>query len=123
MHNNIEKIILTKSEDLANFLLSVADILKKAASKTEYKATGNKLLIRDKQPHEVFDFSLDYQKVINRHLFDFARDPAQTETELTQKEANLLRTSVHAAHYLQKELDKQVDHFFEKYYTKYFKSK
>lgn len=118
----MKQIILTKSEDLANFLISVVSILDSGANKRELIIKETKLFYREKEEQEIFDFNLDYKRIINMYLFEFSRNPTQSQLELSKDDSELFRKSIHAAYYLIKETDCQ-NEFFENYYNKYFRSR
>lgn len=116
------KIVLTKSEDLASFVIIMGAVLDDASSKKEFTIKDNTAYRKDKPVEEIFDFKWDYKKIVHDYL-DFIDDHKRLHWELSVEEKNLFLKSAHAAYYFLQESTIPNDIFYKNYYKEYFQNR
>lgn len=112
-------LILPRSEELAQLFIEIGSIMQKAASKKETLIDGNKIIIRDKEKKEIYDFDWDFNSVNFKYL-DFLHETYLPQLILSKEESELLIRTVHAAYYIAGQ-NGEISELFEKHYDRYFR--
>ncbi|WPQ63314.1 hypothetical protein SIO70_00355 [Chitinophaga sancti] len=114
-------LVLPRSGELAELFIEVGSIMQKAAENKETLIDGNKIIIRDKNEEEIYDFDWDYNTVNFKYL-DFLRETGLPYLILSKEESELMIKTVHAAYYIAGQ-NGEISDLFEKHYDRYFRKK
>lgn len=114
-------LVLPRSEELAELFIEIGAIMQKAASNKEMLIDRNKIIIREKDKEEIYDFEWDYNTVIFKYL-EFLRKTPYPQLILSKEESELLMKTVHAAYYIAGQ-NGEISELLEKHYDRYFRKK